>query len=70
MQIELYPDRFIRIFSLATCDAELELVLFSLAKGRHQGDIIAAFQFQGGPKGKLERDFLQGHVVIEQEATA
>jgi len=39
---------------------------FSLKKRRLQGDILAAFQYLKGATRKLERDFLQGYIVIGQ----
>jgi len=37
---------------------------------RERRDLIEAFQYLKGPTRKLERDFLQGHVVIGQGVMA
>ena len=47
-----------------------ELGFFGLDKRRLQGHLRAAFQHLKEPTGKLERDFLQEHVVTGQGGMA
>jgi len=59
-----------RMEHLSREDRLREFCLFSLEKSRLWGDLTAAFQYPKGPARKLERDFLQGQVVIGQGVMA
>jgi len=53
------------------CEERLrDLGLVSLVKKKLLRDLIAAFQYLKWPTRELERDVLQGHVVIGQGVLA
>jgi len=70
-RVQRTATKMIRGLEYLSCRDRLrELRLFSLEKRRLQGDIRAAFQYLKGPTGRMQRDFIQGCVVIEQGGMA
>jgi len=63
--------KMIRGLQYLSCEDRLrELGLYSLEKRGLQGDLRAAFQYLKGPTGRMERNLLQGCVVIGQGGMA